>query len=55
MHSRLLKNFLLGLVEAVVIATAISVFNDVTTALRFSYSVTDLGTLGDYIPSLIDQ
>lgn len=48
MRRRLLKNFLLGLVGAVVIAVAISLFTAVTATPRLSYTITGLGTLGDY-------
>ncbi|HEY9742289.1 MAG TPA: hypothetical protein V6C90_17525 [Coleofasciculaceae cyanobacterium] len=48
MRSRLLKNFLLGLMGAVVIAVAISLFTAVTATTGLSYTVTGLGTLGDY-------
>lgn len=48
MHSRLLGNFILGLVSAVAIAIAISLFSAATATTRFYYSVTDLGTLNDY-------
>jgi hypothetical protein len=45
MRSRLLKNFLLGFVGVVVIATLISVFTATNAAPRFYYSVTDLNPL----------
>jgi multidrug efflux pump subunit AcrB len=48
MSSRLLKNFLLGLVGAVIIAVGISLFTAVTATPRLSYTVTGLGTLDDY-------
>lgn len=58
MRSRLLKNFLLGLVGAVVIAVAISLFTAVTATPHLSYTITSLGTLGDYpitFPSRIND
>jgi probable HAF family extracellular repeat protein len=48
MHHRLMKNFWLTLVGTVVIAIAISLFTAATATGRFYYSVTDLGTIGDY-------
>lgn len=48
MRNRLLKNFWLTLVGTVVIALAISIFTATTATPRFYYSVTDLGTIGDY-------
>jgi probable HAF family extracellular repeat protein len=46
MHGRLLRNFSLGLLGAVFIALAISMFTATTATTSFYYSVTDLGTLG---------
>lgn len=48
MHSHSLRNFLLGLVGAVVFTALISLFTAVTATPRFYYSVTDLGTLTGY-------
>ncbi len=46
MQGRLLRNFPLGLIVAVVMALAISLFTATTATTSFYYTVTDLGTLG---------
>jgi probable HAF family extracellular repeat protein len=48
MHRRLLRNFLRGLVGAVVLTIVISLFTTATATPRLSYTVTDLGTLSSY-------
>jgi probable HAF family extracellular repeat protein len=46
MKTHWLRNFVLGLVGAVVIALGLSIFTASSATTSFSYSVTDLGTLG---------
>lgn len=46
MKARWLRHFLLGLVGVVVIAVGLSIFTATTATTSFSYTVTDLGTLG---------
>jgi probable HAF family extracellular repeat protein len=48
MRRHLLINFLLGLVGAVVLAVAISLFTTATATTSFHYAVTDLGALDGY-------
>jgi hypothetical protein len=41
-----LRNFLIGLVGAVIIALGLSILTATTAATSFFYTVTDLGSLG---------
>lgn len=46
MNARWLRNFLLSLLGALVIALGLSLFTATTATSNFYYSITDLGTLG---------
>ncbi len=51
MKTHWLRNFVLGLVGAVVIALGLSIFTAITATPSFSYVVSDLGTLNGYSSS----
>ncbi len=51
MKTHWLRNFVLGLVGAVVIALGLSIFTAITATPSFSYVVSDIGTLNGYSSS----
>jgi probable HAF family extracellular repeat protein len=51
MKARWLRNFLIGLIGAVVLGLGLSIFTAITATTSFSYVVTDLGILNGYTSS----